>query len=182
MANLIDWEFATGRQARTWKAESLVKFDKTFLAFIGGFRGLTFSADGKQLAGSGITNVSNAFAGIGNPSVVIFDWEKKGRRPRSSIFRKAVCAALAGGVALQSGWNDNRLRGGSGGWLLFWKAKEAEDFHRIKLKSDARDLHLSPDGLHLATAHHDGHLRIHRMEAKAEEKKEEPAAAKETGG
>jgi hypothetical protein len=37
----------------------------------------------------------------------------------------------------------------------------------MKLPSTARDLDLSPDGLHLATAHHDGHLRIHKMDAKA---------------
>ena len=170
MANLIDWDFAAGKQTRTWKAESLIKFDKTFLAFIGGFRGLTFSADGKQLAGSGITNVSNAFAGIGNPSVVIFDW-KTGAPAVIEHLSKGGLRGVAWGAALHPDGTRIACVGGTGGYLLFWKSNEAEDFHRIKLPNDARDLHLSPDGLHLATAHHDGHLRIHLMQAKPEEKK-----------
>ena len=46
-----------------------------FGADIGGVRGMAFSADGKLLACGGITDVSNAFAGIGNPLVVLFDLE-----------------------------------------------------------------------------------------------------------
>src|SRR2546430_9992123 len=38
-------------------------------------RGMAFSPDGKTLAMSGITNVSNAFAGIGNPIVLLANWE-----------------------------------------------------------------------------------------------------------
>ena len=45
------------------------------MADIGGTRGMAFSGDGKSLAMSGITNVSNAFAGIGNPIVLLFNWE-----------------------------------------------------------------------------------------------------------
>lgn len=176
MANLIDWDFAAGKQVRTWKAESLSKFDTTFLAFIGGFRGMTFSADGKQLAGSGITNVSNAFAGIGNPSVVVFDWAT-GAPATIEHLSKGGLQGVAWGVGLLADGTTVAAVGGKGGYLLFWKAKEAEDFHRVKLTNDARDLHLSPDGLHLATAHHDGHLLIHRMSAKVEPKKaEEPKA------
>ena len=34
-----------------------------------------FSADGAYLVCAGITNVSNAFAGTGNPLFVLFDWK-----------------------------------------------------------------------------------------------------------
>lgn len=170
MANLIDWEFASGKQVRTWKAESLVKFDKTFLAFIGGFRGLDFNEDGSRLAGSGMTNVTNAFAGVGNPSIILFDW-KKGAPPLMEHLSKGGLRGVAWGVALHPGGTIIGAVGGQGGYLLFWKPGEAEDFHRLKLPDTARDLALSPDGLHVATAHHDGHVRIHLMDKKAGEEK-----------
>jgi len=75
MGNLVHWEVATGKIVRKFKAEALHKYDPTFKADIGGLRGLTFHPAGKRLAGSGITNVTNAFAGIGNPVIAEFDWE-----------------------------------------------------------------------------------------------------------
>ncbi len=169
--NLIVWDFATGKQIRTWKSENLLNYDKKFLAFIGGYRGITFNKDGTQLAGSGITNVSNAFAGIGNPSVVIFDWEK-GAPPLIEHLSKGALQGIVWGVALHPEGTVIGAVGGPAGYLLFWKPGEAEDFHRIKLPDTARDLSLSPDGLHLATAHFNGHVLIHKMEKEIEAKKE----------
>ena len=63
MAHLFHWEVATGKKVRTWQAESLQKFDKTFIATLGGFRGMAFSPDGKFVAASGMTNVTNSFRG-----------------------------------------------------------------------------------------------------------------------
>ncbi len=77
-ANLIHWNIETGEQVRKMTAEALCKYDPTFLADIGGFRGLAFDATGTRLVGSGITNVTNAFAGIGNPAIVVYDWETAG--------------------------------------------------------------------------------------------------------
>lgn len=163
--NVFDWELATGEKVRAWQAESLTKYDKTFLAFIGGFRGMTFSGDGKRLACCGITNVSNAFAGVGNPSVVEFDWEAG--KPLVEHLSKDKIKGTAWGVALLSDGTAVAAVGGNGGFLLFWKPDGKEEFHQMKLPNTARDLDLSPDGLHLATAHHDGHLRIHKMDVKA---------------
>jgi len=166
MANLIDWDVETGKRLRTWKAESLVKYDKTFRAYLGGFRGMSFSPDGKRLACSGMTNVTNAFAGIGNPSIVVFDWEKG-----EAIIEQVSKGKLRGigwGVALHPEGITIAAIGGQGGYLLFWNPEDAEEFHQFKLKDTARDLDLSPDGVQLATAHYDGNVRIHRMEAKAE--------------
>ncbi len=161
--NLIDWDIETGKQIRSWKIESLLKYDKKFKAFIGGFRSMTFSEDGNQLACSGITNVSNAFAGIGNPSVPVFDW-KKGELLIEHL-SKGKLKGVGWGVAIHPDGTIIACVGGSGGHLLFWKPDDANEFFSMKLKNDARDLDLSPDGRHLATAHHDGHLRIHRMDA-----------------
>lgn len=166
MCNLIDWEVETGKQVRTWTAESLQKYDKTFVATIGGFRGMAFTPDGKYVACSGITNVTNAFAGVGNPSVVVFDWET-GKQHIEHV-SKGKLRGVAWGVVCHPEGLRIAAVGGSGGYLLFWKPDQAEEFHQIKLKDNARDLDLSPDGLGLATAHSDSRLRISRMEAKAE--------------
>jgi len=165
MGNVMDWEIATGKRARTWQAKSLVKYDKTFRADIGGFRGMRFSQDGKRFAGSGITNVTNAFAGVGNPSVVVFDWES-GKQTIEHL-SKAKLRGVAWGVALHPNGTVIAAVGGRGGHLLFWKLEGKEEFHQMKLPNDARDLDLHPDDLHLATAHYDGHLRIHKMAAKS---------------
>lgn len=164
-ANLIDWDLETGQQVRTWKAESLVKFDKTFLAYIGGFRGLAFNADGTRLAGGGMTNVTNAFAGIGNPSIVVFDWEKGGA-PLIEHLTKGALRGVIWGLAYHPTGTLIGGIGGQGGYLHFWAPDQAEEYHQMKLPDTARDLALAPDSLRVATAHFDGHARVHRMTEK----------------
>ena len=44
------------------------------LRFLARDSSLDFSADGALLACGGISNVSNAFAGIGNPAILLFNW------------------------------------------------------------------------------------------------------------
>src|SRR5262249_47704276 len=68
------WDLAKGTVAREMDAKILWKYDKNFGADIGGVRSMAFDSAGKVLACAGITNVSNAFAGVGNPLVVLFDW------------------------------------------------------------------------------------------------------------
>ncbi len=162
--NLIDWEVATGKKIREFKAESLSKYDKSFKAVIGGVRSIAFSPDGKRLACSGITNVSNAFAGVGNPSVVEFDWEQ-GKQSIEHL-SKGKLRGVGWGVAVHPDGTVIACVGGSGGHLLFWKPDGPEEFHALKLKRTARDLDLAPDNLTLATGHSDGYLRLHRMAAK----------------
>lgn len=165
MCHLIHWEVATGKQLRTWQAESLQKFDKTFIATIGGVRGMSFNSDGRFLACSGITNVTNAFAGVGNPSVVVFDWET-GKKQIEHL-SKAKLKGVGWGIAFHTDGTRIGISGGSsGGYILFWKPEDANEFHQVKLKDTARDLDLASDGLRLATAHHNGHVYISRMEPK----------------
>lgn len=164
--NLIDWDVATGVEVRRLAAPELHKYDTSFKADIGGARGLAFSPDGQRLAACGITNVSNAFAGVGNPLVVLFDW------PSGQIKQKHLSKANLRGVA----WNVAMhaqdftigLSGGSGGGhVLFWRPDEEHEFHSLKLPNTARDLDLSHDGQSLATAHADGQLRILALSPKA---------------
>lgn len=164
LCNVIHWNISTGKQERTWKAESLQKYDKTFVATIGGFRGMTFTNEGSHLLCSGITNVSNAFAGVGNPSVVAFDW-KTGKQTVEHLSKGKV-RGVAWGVAAHQDGTRIAATGGNGGYLLFWKPDEANEFHNMKLKDVGRDLDLADDGLHIAVAHHNGHVSVCKMAAK----------------
>lgn len=156
---LIDWDVATGAEARRLAAPDLHKYDPTFKADIGGARGMAFSRDGQRLAACGITEVSNAFAGVGCPLVALFDWESGELKQKH--LSKAKLRGVAWNVALHPQPFTVALSGGSGGGhLLFWQDDQEHEFHTLKLPNTARDLDLSPDGLTLATAHADGHLRL----------------------
>jgi WD40 repeat protein len=159
------WDLAEGKELRQFAAADLHKYDTTFGADIGGARGLQFSPDGKLLAASGITNVSNAFAGIGNPAIVLVDWEKGEKkqlhRPKENFNASAWGLNLHAGGYLVS-----VAGGGAGGYLLFYKPEQAEPFHQLKLPNTGRDMHLAADGLRVAVAHHDGHVRICELRAK----------------
>jgi WD40 repeat protein len=160
------WDLTEGKELRQLTAPDLHKYDTTFLADIGGARGLEFNADGTLLACGGITNVSNAFAGIGNPAVVLFDWEKGEKkllwRPkedsRGSIWGLNFHAA---------GFLVSVTGGGGGGFLQFYKPEQAEPFFQFKLPNTGKDMHLAADGLRVAVAHHDGALRVAELRAKA---------------
>jgi WD40 repeat protein len=166
MANVIEWEVDSGKEVRRLKFPPLSKFDPGFMADIGGTRGMNFSPDGKQLVLSGITNVSNAFAGVGNPIALVANWEdgKEIVQYGSKANVNGVCwnAAVhpAGFVLGASG-------GGGGGHLFFWKGTEKAEFHTLNLGNSVRDMHLAADNIHIAIAHVDGHVRICKMGAKA---------------
>jgi len=163
--NIFDWEIATGKLARKLKAEKMHSYDKTFKADIGGARSMLFNADGTQLAIGGITKVTNAFAGVGNPAVVMLDW-KTGKNLIQHL-AKATFRGVAWGIALHAdGMVVAGAGGSSGGQIYFWKPDGKNEFHKLKMKDTCRDLHLAPDQTHFVTAHYDGHLRISKMTAK----------------
>ena len=49
---------------------------------------------------------------------------------------------------------------------LFWKPDQVNEFFKLALPNTARDLDLHPDGLRVATAHHDGKVRVSLMRPK----------------
>jgi len=164
--NLIDWDIAKQTETRRFKAESIYKYDTGFRADIGGIRAIDFSDDGSRLATAGITNVSNAFAGVGNPSILIFDW-KDGKRVTEHLSTKKLKGVAWGVVLHADGFTIGISGGGGGDHLLFWSADSKDEMHQLKLPNTARDLAIHPNGLDLAIAHHDGRVRICRMQAKA---------------
>jgi WD40 repeat protein len=162
---LKEWDASTGELKRELaSAAALYKYDTTFRADIGGARSMAFSADGKQLALGGITNVTNAFAGIGNAAIVLLDIAEN----------KALCQLEAqqkvNGVAWGVAWHPAGFwivltGGGGGGWLYFFKDDAATEFFKFKLPNDGRDLALSPDGTQVAVAHADKTLRLYALHA-----------------
>jgi hypothetical protein len=148
-------------------AEALWKYDTTFRADIGGARSIDFKADGSVLALGGITNVTNAFAGIGKPVIVLVDWEQAA--PAESNGVKQLLGKGAGdGVCWGVAWHPEgfwigQAGGGGGGWLRFFKPDATEDFHAMKLPANGRGMALSPDATHVAVAMANGYLRVYAL-------------------
>ena len=167
---LKQWDLAANTAKRDLAAAALYKYDTTFRADIGGARSIAFKKDGKQLALGGITNVSNAFAGIGNPAVVVLDWESG--QPAVQLEGKDKINGTIWGLASHpSAFWTGLSGGGGGGWLYFWKdettsEKTSQEFFKFKLPDTGRDLDLAPDGRQVCIAHADGNLRLFALHKK----------------
>jgi WD40 repeat protein len=159
------WDLNKGEAVRELDAKILYKYDPSFMADHGGVRSMAFSADGSLLACAGITNVSNAFAGVGNPLVVLFDWTTG--KQKQLLRPKANFQGTAWGVVIHPAGFIAGVGGGNGGVLWFWKPDAAQDFFSLKLPNNARDLDLHPDGRRLAVAFADGAVRVYSMEVTA---------------
>jgi WD40 repeat protein len=155
-----EWDVATGKHVRDLDAKILHKYDSGFAADIGGARGMTVSADGSTLACVGITNVSNAFAGVGNPLVVLFDLKDGKAR---QLKPKDAFQGTGWGVGfLSTGWVI-AAGGGGQGRVWFWKPNEVTDSHVVTVPANARDLALHPDGTAFAVAGANGTAYVYTM-------------------
>jgi WD40 repeat protein len=162
---VIQWEIATRKEARRLDAAKLYKYDRGQGVDYGGVRDLSFSADGTLLACSGLIEASNPLGAVSTPAVVLLDWpagkEKLLQRPKADI------KGVAWGVRIHPAGFVIAVSGGTGGGhLFFWKPDQVNEFSTFNLTNTGRDLDLHPDGLRLATAHHDGNVRICRMAEK----------------
>jgi WD40 repeat protein len=161
-----EWDLTANAAKRdVATAAALWKYDPTFRADIGGARSIAFRGDGNQLAVGGITNVSNAFAGIGHPAAALLEWAdgKQTFLLEPTEKGNGVCWGLA---HHPGGFWIGLASGGGGSFLYFFKGDAANEYHKFKLPTNSRDLSLSPDGARVAVAQADGHLRIYALHAK----------------
>lgn len=159
--NVKQWSLEDGREMRTMDCRVLHFNDPTFRAEHGGVRSMAFNADGSLLACAGITNVSNAFAGVGNPAVVLLDYATGNR---SRILRpQAAFQGTGWGVEFHPAGFVMGTAGGNGGQLYFWRMGADQAFHTVTLPSNARDLHLHPNRHRVAIPFFDNAVRIYDL-------------------
>ncbi|QDT98805.1 WD40 repeat domain-containing protein [Gimesia aquarii] len=164
--NLKQWDTKTWKTVRDFDGSAIYKYDTTFRGHIGGVRGMDISQDGKYFAISGIGQVSNAFAGIGVPTVVLFDWEtgKQLAIMTPSDNFKGTCWGVR--FHPQSDFIA-AVGGNSSGMIWFWKLGEQKPFFSQKVKSVPYDLDFHPDGLRMCIAGYDKTARLFSMAPKA---------------
>lgn len=155
------WDLKKNEVVRDLDAKVLYKYDPGFMADIGGVRSMAFNADGSLLACAGITNVSNAFAGVGNPLVVLFDF-KTGKQ-KLLLRPKVAFNGTAWGVVFHPRGQLLGVAGGNGGMFWAWKLNQEAAYHAQTLPNNARDLALHPDGRRLAIPFYAGGLGLYDM-------------------
>jgi WD40 repeat protein len=130
-------------------------------------RSLDFSPDGRHLAAAGITDVSNAFAGIGVPAVVLIDFVSgkplRVQKPKENIQGSVFSLRFhpSGEFYVAAG-------GGPAGALWFFKLEDEKSFFDFKLPSVAYDMSLHPDGVRLVVGLFDKTLRVYDLGPKLE--------------
>jgi WD40 repeat protein len=161
------WELPSAKHVRDFEpAQAMHHYDKTFRADIGGARSIAYSADGTRLALGGIINVTNAFAGIGNPALVVFDYET-GKIHKTHVAKEAVNGTAWGVRYHPEGFWIGLTGGGAGGFLYFWKPDEVNEFFKMKLPDNGRDMDLQADQKRVTVAHSDQHIRLFGLYTKA---------------
>lgn len=157
-----EWEVETGKHLRDFDAKILWKYDNTFLADIGGARGMTSTDKPPRIACCGITNVSNAFAGVGNPIVVIFDIESGEGKPYKP---KEDHRGTAWGVHFHPAGFVMAAGGGQGGWVWFWTGDDTTASHTLKTPTGSRDLAVTPLGHRFAVGGANGTVYIYTFDS-----------------
>jgi len=166
IGGLKQWETATGKEIRIFDATPLHSYNGGQQVDFGGIRSIAVSPDGKWLVAGGLYKATNPLGAVHEPLVLLFDLESQ------KLEKQLIAEGITKGVIWRLKWlSDGSIMGlsggGDGGFLLFWKPDAEKDYHRFKLPSLARDMDLHADGLQVATAHYDKHLRVTRLAAKA---------------
>ena len=159
------WEVKSGKLMRTLDASGLHMYHGGQQVDFGGVRCMALSQDLKELACGGLHKGSNPFGAVQEPLVLVFDWEsgKQIRSHEAKDIKKGIIWRL---IYQSDGTLVGASGGGSGGFVLFWRTDKTE-VHQFKLPNTVFDMDIHPNRLDLVTVHHDSHVRISRMAAKA---------------
>lgn len=171
LGKIKQWEVATGKMLREFDAKSLHSYNGGQQVHYGGVRSLALSPDGKYLSGGGLHKGTNPLGAVNDPLVLRFEWDSL--KLKHSHVADGVKGVIWRCLYHPDGHLIAASGGSSGGFILFWDEKDAKGTFKLKLPNTARDMDLHPDGIQLATIHHDGHVRISRMA-----KKETPSVKK----
>ena len=116
--------------------------------------------DGAFLACCGLINASNPLGAVSNPAVLVLDWKtgavKQAPAPQGGHEGRGLGRAVPPRRLRRSPPRAAPAAASSGSS----KPDQENEFFKLALPNTARDLDLHPDGLQLATAHHDGIVRI----------------------
>lgn len=158
------WEVATGKLVRTLDAAELHSFNDGQGVHYGGVRALAFSPDGKTLIAGGLHKATNPLGNVQQPIALRYEWES-GKILRNHVTEGVTSERIWSLCEHPDGFLVGCL-GGAKGHLDFWKPAEEKPFHVFALPNTARGMSLHPDGLRVATTHHDKKLRVTRLAAK----------------
>lgn len=162
------WDLAKRSTERELDAKLLFRFDTLFSGSIGGIRAMSFSDNGQLLACAGITNVTNAFAGVGTAAIVLFDWTTG--KQLHLLQNREPFSGTAWGAAFHPAGFLVGVAGHDNSILSFWKPDAAADFFTLKLTENARDLSLHPDGHRFAIPFSDGAIRVYDLSPAASQR------------
>lgn len=158
------WDIDGVEPIAKFDAASLHSFNDGQRVNFGGVRALAVSSDGNQIAAGGLHKSSNPLGAVHEPLALRFSTGDQ------KLIRSHIAEGIPGGGLWRARYlTDGTLcgvsGGSTGGFLLFWNAEQDLTAHKFQLPSLARDMDLSTDGLLVATAHHDRHLRITKLAA-----------------
>jgi WD40 repeat protein len=160
------WNLESKQAVRSFDAAPLHSYNGGQQVDFGGVRTLAFSPDQKQLLAGGLHKASNPLGAVHEPLVLRFQFDD------AKLLTSHVCDGITGGVVwriqcLADGTAMAVCGGSSVGFLLFFSGEQEKDIHRFKLPSLARDMDFHEASERVATVHHDRHLRITHLHAKA---------------
>lgn len=165
MGQIRQWEKGSGSLVRTLGAGPLHTYENGQAVHYGGVRAMTFSADAKWFAAGGLHKASNPLGNVQEPLALRFEWES-GKAVRNHLTDGTPNGTFSGLQFHPLGFLIGCVGGGKG-QLAFWNEGEEKPFKVLDLPNTARGMALHPDGLQIATTHHDRKLRLTRLEPKA---------------